>query len=290
MAWWKEAAEGSEQVYGGEMEEKEVSKYVVERWERKSRGLCTTKRSRTGRTPWCEHSSKVPETLVMCRPLMWPRAMSGSMVLRQPRFALMSVAHTSTPKVTRMSGICTEPGSHVDVQGQPWVGSYPNKPPHYGDTRGDISLGDFKPKSVGTDCRRLQDCRRASPAPSMGSTKDLILVVWLWENCTTGPVWAANPAHAGEVRKSWPQWHGCVWAGLAPCFHGIEDEGELVQWAWTWESWLCPSPSRSGSRPDSVDAGMLAGWPTQLGPHTDPGLSVDPPQHLPRGADFNCTL
>lgn len=28
-------AEGSEQVYGGEMGEKEASKYVVERWERK---------------------------------------------------------------------------------------------------------------------------------------------------------------------------------------------------------------------------------------------------------------
>lgn len=138
----------------------------------------------------------------------------------------------------------------------------------------------------------LHECRGASPAPRMGSTRDLVLVVWLRENGHyRNSVGQPAPPHAGEVRESWPQWPGCEWAGLAPRLHGIEDEGELAQQACTCENLFRPSPGQSRSRPDSVDAGMLAGWPTQLGPHTDPGLWVDPPQHLPHhGADFNCTL
>lgn len=97
-AWWKEAAEGSEQVYMGE------------RWERKKQANMSWRDGRGREISWsmhyeekqnwrntrCEHSSRSPETLAMCRPLMWPRAMSGSMVLGRPRFALLSVAHTST--------------------------------------------------------------------------------------------------------------------------------------------------------------------------------------------------
>lgn len=81
----------------------------------------------------------------------------------------------------------------------------------------------------------------------MGSTRDLVLVVWLWENWhyRTG-VGEAAPPHAGEVRGAG---HNGIGVGelALPLLDGIEDEGELAQRAWTW--------AKAGSAPHLARAG-----------------------------------